>query len=97
MEEVTLRELIEVRLNSIDSRISDLKSAIEKLTEGAVQEERFKSTTHKVEKLQEMVNQLDNRVDETEGQIRIYKYIGSVVVGIVAIIAAAWIKSLLGV
>jgi predicted nuclease with TOPRIM domain len=64
MEEVTLRELIEVRLNSIDSRISDLKSAIEKLTEGAIREERFKSTVHKVETLQKLVSELEDQIDE---------------------------------
>jgi sugar-specific transcriptional regulator TrmB len=96
MPDVTLRELIEERLNSIDYRIGELKSAIEKLTAGAVQEERFKSTVHKVEKLQDLVAQLDDRVDEAESQIRIYKYIGSVVVGIVAVVVAALVKSWLG-
>jgi len=96
MNDVSLRDLMETKFNHLDTRIQELKSAIEKLAEGTVTAERFESTYHKVSKLEQAVDDLDNRLDKAEGYIGIWRYLGAAAVTVIVTILIAWLSGRLG-
>lgn len=92
-----LRELMEVKFKHLEERIDHLKHAIEKMAESSVKAYQFESTTRKVDELQQMTKTLDDRMDDAEGYIRIYRYVGMLLVSVILAIVIAWLKGVLGV
>jgi tetrahydromethanopterin S-methyltransferase subunit B len=60
----SLQKHIDQRLGEHERWLGENTRAIEKLAEGSVREDRFKSGMYKVEKLEQRVNELDDKTDE---------------------------------
>lgn len=104
MNDVSLREYLEEkfkhqdgRIDGTNRRLDQLTDAIVKLTESTVTLKKFESTYHRVGELQQMLHDVDNRVDKVEGYIGTWRYIGAAVVTVIVAIVIAWLKGALGV
>jgi chaperonin cofactor prefoldin len=92
-----LRELMEVKFKHLEKRIDDLRQAIEKMAETSIKTYQFESTVRKVDELRQMTKTLDDRIDDAESYIKIYRYVGMLLVSVVLAIVIAWLKGVLGV
>lgn len=80
---ISLREFVQLQasLEMLQRELTNLRSAIEKLTVNLVTEQAM----------------LAKRVDKLESDMRLVRYVSSVIGGILVALAIAWAKSLLGV
>lgn len=101
---LALRELMEAKFAHMETRFDDLKDTFEKFTKVAVRSDRFESAMLKIRDLHALTKQTDKRInglekrqDKTEGQAKVFKYIGGLVVFVVIAIIIAWLKGVLGI
>lgn len=96
-DDAGLRELMQTKFAHMEARLDDLKRTFEKAMEATARADRLESAMLKIHDLQATTRRLDSRLDETEGQVKIYKYIGGLVAIIVVAIAIAWLQGMLGI
>jgi len=89
---ITLKELMEEKFRALDARLYELKLAVDRLAENTVAVDRFESTTHKVVQLQQMTNDIDDRLVRVEGYIGVWRYIGAGLMTIVLALLIAWLS-----
>lgn len=95
MAEITIRE-IDIRFAEVHRRLDEFTAAIKALAASAIREERFKSAMTKIEALQKLVGDLDERVDDAEAQLRTYRAIGAILVTLLVIVLGAYLKRVFG-
>lgn len=97
-----LRELVEAKFDHMETRFDRLERTVEKQADATISRERFESAMMKIRDVQAIQKQHDDRVDDvekrqdaTDGQAKIYRYIGGLVVTIATALVIAWLAGML--
>ena len=93
--DVTLRELMEEKFQSLDKQLADIRESLDYLSQNMVHQKRFDSKMHDVEKLEAMVGTQDKRIVRVEHFQSILKYVGGLAVMILMAVAIAWLTGLI--
>ncbi len=103
-DDIGLRELMQIKFAHMETRFDDMKRTFEKAMEVTARADRVESVMLKVRELQVTFKHTDTRLDdierrqnEAEGQNKIYRYIGGLVITIVMALVIAWLGGRLSV
>lgn len=86
-EEVTLKELVNLRFQVLEEKVDDLRKFIEK---------QMEAQSAKVRELESRIGRLEDWKLATGSQLRVYRYMGGLVVAVVVALVIAWARQRLG-
>ena len=91
------REYINIQFDWLKRELSNIRSAIEKVSVNAVGMKEFADCKDRVTETERAIRALERQAERHEAKLKMIASLGGVTMGVLVMLVAAWLKALLGI
>lgn len=94
-DDISLQQFMELRFSNLEKELLQLHKMLDRLSEDAVTRDRFDQLALHVAELNRSVELIADRLMVIENMVKIYRYVGGLIIVVVMVLFIAWLRNML--
>lgn len=94
-DDISLQQFMELRFSNLEKELLQLYKMLDRLSEDAITRDRFDQLALHVAELNRSVELIADRLMIIENMVKIYRYVGGLIIVVVMALFIAWLRNML--